>query len=322
MGYISGTMRLLIIYLAVLGWLPLLTAAADSGAELAHLLPGEIAGWKPAGEDRVFDRDSIFQYIDGAGEIYLAYAFRRVLVREYAGSAGALLVAEVYDMANPGDAYGIFSGDPDGESVAVGQEGLYGGGLLRFWKGPYFVRLMAEKETEESRRVVVGLGLKIAAAVREEGAKPAILACLPAERLEKKSVRYFHKQVSLNSHYYLADENVLLLDDRTEVALARYREGWEKSMLLVCRYPSPAAAGRAYLRFGRDYFSVKIDPKSGTTIQEIDHGEFAGARTAGVFLVLVFESPDLKSCESLLAAAESRIREVFPWKNAPNETRK
>jgi hypothetical protein len=322
LGYILGTMRFLIACFVILGLLPPLAAAAGPGVDLARFLPDEIAGWKPAGQDRVFDRDSIFQYIDGAGEIYLAYAFRRVLVREYAGPDRALLVAEIYDLANPGDAFGIFSGDPDGEAVAVGQEGLYGGGLLRFWKGPFFVRLMAEKETEETRRVIVGLGLKIAASIPESGTKPAILACLPRERLEKNSIRYFHKQVSLNSHYYLADENVLLLDQGTEVALARYKEGWGKAMLLACRYRTPAEARRAYLRFSRDYFSVRIDPNTGTTIQQIESGEFAGARVAGAILVLVFESPDRGSCESLLRAAESRIQEVFPWKNAPTEIKR
>jgi hypothetical protein len=33
--------------------------------------------------------------------------------------------------------------------------------------------------------------------------------------------------------------------------------------------------------------------------------------------VLVFESPDRRGCETLLRAAESKIQEVFPWKNAP-----
>jgi len=322
LGYILATMRFLVACLIILGLLPPLAAAAGPGTDLARLLPDEIAGWKPSREDRAFTRETIFQYMDGAGETYLGYGFRRLLVREYLDAAGSLLVAEIYDMATSADAFGIFSNDPDGEDVPVGREAIYGGGLLRFWKGPYFVRLLAEKEMGETRGVLIGLGLRIAAAVPEGGSKPDLLDGLPLERLERKSVRYFHKQVSLNAHYYLADENVLLLDERTEAVLARYREGWGKAMLLICRYRRSADARRACLRFARDYFSVRINPDAAATIEEIENGEFAGARLSGAFLILVFESPDRKSCESLLRAAASRIQEVVPWKNAEPDKKK
>jgi hypothetical protein len=320
LGYILAAMRFLVACFVLLGLLPPLAAAADLGPDLARLLPDEIAGWKPSREDRAFTRDTIFEYLDGAGETYLGYSFKRLLVREYIDAAGSPLVAEIYDMAAAADAFGIFSNDPDGEDVPVGREAIYGGGLLRFWKGPYFVRLLAEKETGETKSVLIGLGLRIAAAIPEGGSKPALLGCLPLGRLEKKSVRYFHKQVSLNAHYYLADENVLLLDEGTEVALARYKAEWGKAMLLVCRYRTPADARRAYVKFRRAFFSPGGDPNVGTTIEKIENGEFAGARLTGPFLILVFESPDRGSCESLLRSAETRTQEVLPWKNAePNK---
>ena len=82
LGYILGSMRFLVACLVIFGLMPPLAAAAGAGADLARLLPGEIAGWKPAGEDRMFTRENIFDYMDGAGEIYLAFGFRQVLVRE------------------------------------------------------------------------------------------------------------------------------------------------------------------------------------------------------------------------------------------------
>lgn len=315
MGYIRGAVRFLVACLVLLGLLPPLLAALDGPADLGRLLPAEFAGWRPAGEDRAFTRDTIFEYMDGAGEIYLAYGFRRLLVREYAGPSGSPLVAEIYDMAGPADAYGIAANDQDGEDIAVGRDGLYGGGLLRFWKGPYFVRLLAEKETDGTRGLLAEMGRAIAAAIPEEGPRPALMDALPAEHLDRKSLRYFHKQVSLNNHYYLADENVLLLDERTEVALARYREGWEKVLLLVCRYRSAADARSAYMKFGRDYFAARTDAGGGPVIEKIENGEFAGARQADAFVILVFQSSDRAACAALLRAAESRIQEVFPWKS-------
>ena len=53
---------------------------------------------------------------------------------------------------------------------------------------------------------------------RQRHTLDAILGCLPGARLIKGSIRYFHKQSSLDAHYYLVDENALLLDEGTEAA--------------------------------------------------------------------------------------------------------
>lgn len=311
-------MRTLAAAFVCLGFLPSLLAPAGGPPALARLLPDEIAGLKPRGEDRIFTRETVGRFLDGAGGTCLAFGFRRLLVRDYGKPEGdSVLVAEIYDMSGSGDAYGFFSSDQDGEDAGIGRGALYHGGILRFWKGPYCVRVLAKDEIGEAKRLVLGLGVRIAAKIPEDGDKPALVACLPPEHLKEKSVRYFHKQVSLDASYYLADENALLLSEKTEVALGQYTQGWGEVLLLVCRYPAPADARRAYLRFGRDYFPVKIDPAGREVVAEIDPGEFAGARRTGSFLILVLESPGRRNCESLLRAAEARTLEVF----APGKTR-
>jgi hypothetical protein len=304
----------------ILGLLPMLAGSPAASSDLGRLLPSEISGWKASGGDRTFTRDTILDYLDGAGETCLGYAFRRLLVREFSGPAGASLVAEIYDMSRPADAYGISADDPDGEEAAVGRNGLYSGGRLRFWKGPYFVRLLAGRGTAATRGLLEEMGRSIAAAIREDGARPRLMDCLPTERLDRKSLRYFHKQVSLNSHYYLADENVLLLDEDTEAALGAYRAGWEKALLLICRYRSAADAGRAFLKFGRAYFSVRIDAGGGPVLERIETGKYAGVRRAGAFVIIVFDSPDRPGCASLLRAATSRIGQVYPSRGRDPET--
>jgi len=310
--------RFLIVSLIAAGIIAPLAAVSARAVDLSRFLPGSTGGWSPTGEDRTFTRETIFEYIDGAGEIYLGFAFRRLLVREYAGGDKSSLVAEIYDMAVPEDAFGIYSHDQDGEDAAVGARGLYSAGLLRFWKGPYFVRLLAEKETEETKRVVFDLGRRIAAAIPDASPAPRMLRCLPAEGRIAATTRYFHKQVSLNTLYYLADENVLELDARTEVALARYGVSGGKVLLLICRYASPADARRALVHFGRDFFSGAAAPPSGTLVDEVEPKEFAAARLAASFLIVVLESPDRATCTSLLDAAASRIKEVLPWPVKPS----
>ena len=46
-------------------------------------MPKQIGAWKADGKDQVFDRETIFKYIDGGAELYLAYDFRQVLSSKY-----------------------------------------------------------------------------------------------------------------------------------------------------------------------------------------------------------------------------------------------
>src|SRR5208337_2430947 len=155
--------------------LSLFAAHAARADENMLRLPLEVRGWKADGQDKVFTRQTIFDYMDGGGEIYLAYDFQRLLAREYAKADAPRIVAEVYQMASSRDAYGVFTHDNDGQPVSVGQAGLYSAGLLRFWKQRFFVRLQAEDETPEVTTALLALGNRIASEIPQEGKKPSLL---------------------------------------------------------------------------------------------------------------------------------------------------
>jgi len=116
-------------------------------AALAGLLPAEIQGWKAAGADRFFDPQTIFDYLDGGGEVYRSYNFRLLLSRRYEKAGGPAIIADAFDMGSAADAFGVFTHDLDGEPAGLGQGSLYQAGLLSFWKGRYFICLTAEAET-------------------------------------------------------------------------------------------------------------------------------------------------------------------------------
>jgi len=298
--------------------LVLAPAAVVQGGKVmdpTRLLPREIAGWTAApGSDRTFSRTDIFSYMNGAGELYLAFDFQSLFVREYADGRGATLVVEIYSMGRPGDAFGIFSQDRDGAPADIGQGGLYGAGLLRFWKGSLFARILADKETEESKGIMFGLAARISAGWPETGRPPTLLDRLPGEGLDKSSVSYFHRQVSLNSHYYLADENVLGLNTGTEAALAWYRLPRGRALLLICRYPRPAGAAGAYRGLCGSFFAEPCKGTPGRHIEKTENGDYTGARLSGAYLALVFEAPDIAACQALLEAAEKKIKGGTSWK--------
>ena len=273
-------------------------------------LPQAVQGWKADGQDKVYTRQNIFDYMDGGGEIYLAYDFQRLLAREYARPAAPRIVAEVYQMASSRDAYGVFTHDTDGQPVSVGQAALYSAGLLRFWKDRFFVRLQAEDETPEVKAALMALGMQIASGIPQEGGKPSLLAAVPPPGLIDSSVHYFHTSVSLNIHYFLADSNLLNLNSRTEAVLARYQEGREKPYLLIVRYPRPGEAQAAFEQFSKVY--LRESPAEDTVFVKLEKGQLAGGRREDRALLLVFEAGSRESAEKLVDLAASQMKGVTP----------
>lgn len=274
---------------------------------LGKALPQEVAGWKKSQDDQVYNRDGIFDYLDGAGELYLAFDFRFVFVREYTKSDAPSIVLEVYQMSSSEDAFGIFTQDTDGQEVRLGQDALYGAGLLRFWKDKIFVRIMADRDTPEARDAVMKLGEAIDSAVPEAGPKPEILRNLPVEGLKPPTIRYFHTVISLNSHYFIANANVLNLSPETQVAMARYEKKGARATLILAEYPSADRAYSAYGRFVEMCLLQRFVPEAKVLPLKLDNGKYAGVVREGRNLAIVVEADDKPTVEWLLKQASLNL---------------
>jgi hypothetical protein len=217
--------------------------------------------------------------------------------------APAALTVEVYDMGSPDDAYGMFSFEREEEQVGNGRRAVplgqgyeYAAGWLRFWKGPYFVSVLAQPETAEARQSVMELGAAIARAIPSEGPKPELLAYLPPEGLIADSVRYFHTHYGLNYHYFVADQNVLNLDRQTTAVLARYKVEGGKPYLLLVRYPTPEKAAAAR----KSFVEVYLPEGHGTGAARLENGKWTAVKAQGKFLAAVFDAPGEQQAVGLL----------------------
>jgi hypothetical protein len=303
-------------------------AGCEAAAWHASMLPDTIAGWR-AGAAKVVTKSNIFDYMDGAGELYLAYDFRDLAAREYTRASQPKITAEVYRLGNAADAYGVYSHERGASGpTGIGQDRDYGSGLLRFWKNTCFVRVVAERETAESRAAVLALGRHISSSISGTGKRPTVLSLLPKPGLIPDSVHYFHKHTVLNYHYYLSDGNILDLSDKTDALLAQYchpepnrrpepdchpeldsgsrmlkqvqHDKVAKPRLLIIRYPSAKAATDAYAHFNRAYFKDKPAPTGASRIEKVEQGHYTGVARADRVLKLVFEARTREECARLL----------------------
>lgn len=154
--------------------------------------------------------------------------------------------------------------------------------------------------------ILAGLLSPPATGAAEDQASGRLLAILPPDGLDARSVFAFRRQAALDVHYYLADENVLGMDGTAEAVLAKYRMGPGEALLLVVAYASEDAARRVYERFGADFFPGRFDKDKPRTVERIETGDYAAAVLTGPFLIVVLEAPDRKSCDELARRAEQR----------------
>jgi len=248
-------------------------SGAVTAEETGAKLPGQLSSWRQAGSPVRVLPESIFEYMDGAGELYLGYRFRHLDVVEYASpNAGSILV-ELYSMASSDDAFGLLSTDWGGEPIDLGSglaehghdswppRALYGEGLLRLWSGELYARIMADRATPEAKAAVLVLGRAVAAG-RTSPAVPPFLAALPRLKdrgyvVRPESICFLRSHLVLNSVYFLSSHNILSLDRRVDAVFARFGQAAQRGtgafVLLLVRYPDAATAAAALGSFRAAY---------------------------------------------------------------------
>lgn len=258
--------------------------AEDNDIDLGILMPVEVSGWKAAEVDSIYDPESIFEYINGAGEVYRAYDFKKLQARHFQKEGQPKIFCDLFDMSEARNAFGVFTYNIEGEDVRLGQGSLYSGGLLSFWKHRYFVSIFAEEETAETRAAVLAIGGRIDESIKEKGAIPEVVSLLPQENLEKESVRYFHHYLILNYHFFVADENIFLLDSEADAVLGTFTD---KSKLLVVHYHDENKTAEAYKSFTQAYMP---DASEAGLVQTEDNRWVMASVKEG-HLIVVFDAP-------------------------------
>lgn len=289
----------------------LFAAAGCSGpADLPDLVPDQVLGWTAEPPDGLYDGETLYEYIDGGAEVYRALNVRRILGRRYVSPEGPEIIADLFDMGSSRDAFGAYHHDlREGEPVGIGRESEYLEGGLAFWKGRYFVSIIALGETEEVREAVLELGRSIAGRVSEEGEFPEILALLPEEGRLAGHTRYFHSHLSLGRHLPLPGENPLGLGEETEGLLARYAstpgEGQDPApaTLLLVRYSDEDAADDAAARLA-DLFFVGAGPEEAGQGED---GSWTATRAEGETLIAVLGAATRDDADRLLAETLARL---------------
>ena len=210
-------------------------------------------------------------------------------------------------MGDSKDAFGVYhhlrEGGGGSGSVAVGQESEVAENSAAFWKGDFYVSIIAMDAKPESRAAVLKLAQSVAAAIPKELPPPDLIDRIPQKDLLKKQVFYFHNNLCLNDHYVVAEDNVLDLGDDTEGVVAKYalsREAQKDTpaVLVIVRYPTVARAQHAHETFAK----ARLHDADAVGKAKTQDGKWVAARLVKNELICVLDAPSSAPADTLIDA--------------------
>lgn len=243
-----------------------------------------IPGWTRDGNTETYDSDTRFDLVDGQADAFFAYNFEQVAVQNYAGENTVLRI-EIWQLATPVDAYGLFTRNRSGEPADVGNEGdTDPGRRLSFWQDRYYVQVRGRQALEDA--TLHTFAEAVAAALPSGGETPALMNKLPPTACSHATPSSSARKSPSRTKSGSAGENILGLTADTEGVLAHYTLNGAPALLLLVKYPdaNAASAGLAAL-----------------TTAQVDGLLAADANNAR--LAAVFGDADPSAAAALLAAA-------------------
>jgi hypothetical protein len=276
-----------------------LTGCGDRGSDgsmpaMTDLLPEQTAGWARGDSSVAYDRETIFDYINGAGEVYRSYAFSHVVVAVYSGPAGPDITVELFDMGNPADAYGVFSYARESEESGLGGGYERKGRVLCFWQNRYYVCVASEERTDDSDQALLEIARAISEQMPAASDRPGLVSLLPNDGRVDFSDRFFHLHQSLNYNYYLSRENILNLGPETDAVLARYAPG--STYLLLVDYKNANDAAAAASSFQQAYLPDAGDSRT----QQTENGKFSSYEQRDHYVVVVLDAESAAAASDLI----------------------
>ena len=181
------TICLILGIMTIFLWVP--------GSEAKEVKFPEISGWKQSGEVQTFIPKILFEYINGAADLYILYDFQELKVAEYQNGKKASVTVEVYEHKTPTHAFGIYSQErlPNADFIDVGAQGYIENNVLNFLTGPYYVKMSSYNTGAEDREILLTFVKKISENLGAKGILPAILSSFPEEGKRKNSEKFINK---------------------------------------------------------------------------------------------------------------------------------
>jgi hypothetical protein len=203
--------------------------------ELAGLVQAgdQFGSFKKVAAPAHYSPDTLFDYIDGGAEVFLAYGFVELLVAELVedGNPASRATLEIYNMGTLENAFGVFKAEQGGDPYTLpgGSEGRLGQGMLQFYKDKWYVKTFLPPASKYYPAVTQQIGTTLEARIKGTFSRPTFFKLLPVQDRVADSESYTSKDF-LGQPYF------------ARIASAQFSRGGKTYKIFISIEPDKEAA--------------------------------------------------------------------------------
>jgi len=172
--------------------LPASGSKDKKNSSLRYLLP-EVEAFNFSEAPQDYFPETLYEYINGAAEIYLGYDFDQLIVGQYQmDESEAALSVEIYDMGNDINSFGIYSAErfTNSEFIPVGNQGYLEEGTMNFIAGKYYIKLLCFDCDDNPEPLLRSFSEEILKNINDKGQLPPLLSILKQEGIIPNSEKF------------------------------------------------------------------------------------------------------------------------------------
>jgi len=164
----------------------------QAGVDFARILPDRLAGFGRTGPVKTFLADSLYNYIDGAADEYVAYGVIQVASAEYARDQ-LIYSVDIYEFADLLGAFGIYSRRrlPEDRFIAIGSEALMGNGYVYYLKNRFYMTINSFNDRLPDYESLISFAMAIDSLIPGPAQMPPRLSAFPQVRLVQHSEQFW-----------------------------------------------------------------------------------------------------------------------------------
>lgn len=171
---------------------------AEAKDPLAAVVENDSLGaWTRVEPAVEYNKDNVFELIDGEAELYFPYGFKRVVAAEYtaADDKDMTVSVEAYELASLLDAFGVYSNYRDEESkpADVGAEAVAGSTQVMFYQDRFFVKVRTNKTDRQDK--LLGFARQLSESLPQQKSAPPEAALLDVKGVIPMTQQYIAHSV-------------------------------------------------------------------------------------------------------------------------------
>ncbi len=265
------------IIIALLLSLSASTPGLAAGHPAEKALPAQACaeGWVMDGKVALFDKDGLFDRVNGESELYFPYGFEVLAYARYENKKDTKIAidADVYTMGSLLDAFGMFANyrRKDTADAGVGAEGTVTPSQLLFYQDRYLVRLQVTGATTLPQDVFLACARAISKNLPGNRGRPKELDAFAFPAVVKKSERYVAQSLLGYDFFHrglIADALVNGVPAQVFLVPERSREAARKTFDLYRAYLKQSGSEVRVTEAQGRVLLEAIDPLYGTVLVE------------------------------------------------------